>query len=82
LATVFLFSPQRIEIIEAVENIDLMAQKFRLEDEKEIYKKLYEDLLDFGQDDQLPSVKLDFVKARVFDTTVLLNRLKKSNNTD
>lgn len=45
--------------------------------EFEAYKKLYESLLDFGQDGhKYPTVnaKLDYVKARVFDTTVLLKR--------
>lgn len=46
--------------------------------ECEAYKKLYESLLDFGQTPEIPVKKLDYVKARVFDTTVLLNRIRKS----
>ena len=53
-----------------------------LKKENEIYKNLYDSLLDFGQDKNIPIVKLDYVKARVFDTTVLLNRLNKLLNTD
>ena len=45
--------------------------------EYEAYKKLYDSLTDFGQTPELPVEKLDYVKARVFDTTVLLNRIKK-----
>lgn len=48
----------------------------------EIYKSLYESLLDFGQDKQTPRQKLDFVKARVYDTSVLIKRLEKSLNAD
>ena len=44
--------------------------------ELEAYKKLYDELKDFGQRPDTPLHKLDYVKARVFDTTVLLNRIK------
>lgn len=44
--------------------------------EFEAYKKLYDTLTDFGQRPDTPLNKLDYVKARVFDTTVLINRIK------
>lgn len=43
--------------------------------EFEAYKRLYDELKDFGQRPETPLHKLDYVKARVFDTTVLLNRI-------
>ena len=45
--------------------------------EFEVYKKLYDKLKDFGQRPETPLHKLDYVKARVFDTTVLLNRINR-----
>ena len=48
--------------------------------EHEALRKLYDSLTDFGQDSKLPVEKLDYVKARVFDTTVLLNRINRSAN--
>lgn len=63
------------------ENCQLRIEREKLKKENEALKKLYESLLDFGQDNKLPKEKLDFVKARVFDTTVLLNRIEKSFNT-
>jgi hypothetical protein len=44
------------------------------------YKKLYESLTDFGQDKKLPVEKLDFVKARLFDTSVLVNRISRGES--
>lgn len=52
-----------------------------LKKENEALKQLRSSLLDFGQDNKLPKEKLDFVKARVFDTIVLLNRIENSFNT-
>ena len=49
-----------------------------LKKENEALRKLYESLLDFGQDNTLPLERYDFIKSRVFDTMVLVNRLKKS----
>ena len=43
--------------------------------EFEAYKKLYDSLTDFGQRPDTPLHKIDYVKARVFDTTVLLSRI-------
>jgi len=45
------------------------------EQELEAYKKLFDSLINFGQDKNTPVQKLDYVKARVFDTMVLLNRI-------
>lgn len=45
--------------------------------EFEAYKKLYDSLTDFGQRPDTPLHKLDYVKARVFDTTVLINRINQ-----
>lgn len=39
------------------------------------YKNLYDSLTDFGQRNEPNNVKLDYVKARVFDTWVLLKRI-------
>lgn len=51
-----------------------------LKKENEALRKLYNSLLDFGQDNTTPIERYDYIKARVFDTIVLLNRLKKSIN--
>jgi len=51
----------------------------KLEQENEAYRKLYSSLLDFGQDPRLPVQKLDYVKARVFDCSVMLKRIEKSS---
>lgn len=56
-----------------------MSEIEELKRENEALKKLYDSLKNFGQDDKLPKEKLDFVKARVFDTTVLLNRIKNQS---
>jgi len=54
-----------------------MSELEYLKKENEALRKLYESLLDFGQENTLPKARYDFIKARVFDTFVLLNRLKK-----
>jgi hypothetical protein len=59
---------------------DFSKEIEKLKQENEALRNLYESLLDFGQDNKLPKEKLDFVKARVFDATVLLNRIAKSFN--
>jgi hypothetical protein len=56
-----------------------MSEIEKLKAENEIYKKLYESLLNFGQTPELPVKKLDYVKARVFDVTVSLNRLNQKS---
>jgi hypothetical protein len=48
----------------------------RLKAENEALRQLYTSLLDFGQDSKLPLERYDYIKARVFDTTVLLNRAR------
>jgi len=57
----------------------VMSEIEKLKAENEIYKKLYESLLNFGQTPELPVKKLDYVKARVFDVTVSLNRLNQKS---
>ena len=57
-----------------------MSELDILKKENEALRQLYESLLDFGQDGTLPKARYDFIKARVFDTMVLLNRLKKLIN--
>lgn len=48
-----------------------------LKKELEIFKKLYDSLYDFGQDSKMPIEKIDYVKARMFDAAVSLNRISK-----
>jgi len=63
------------------EAINLKKPSFQeLEAENEILHRLYASLLNFGQDSTTPAQRYDFVKARVFDCTVSLNRLR--NTTD
>ncbi|HKR06727.1 MAG TPA: hypothetical protein VJY62_18980 [Bacteroidia bacterium] len=47
----------------------------KLKQEHEAYKRLYDSLLDFGQDKKTPVEKLDYVKARIFDAFVSVNRI-------
>jgi hypothetical protein len=47
----------------------------KVKEERDIYKTLYESLLDFGQTIELPVKKLDYVKARVFDAWVSIKRI-------
>ncbi len=69
------------EIKEIKNAQELFNENSQLKQKNEALKMLYNNLLDFGQDNKLPKEKIDFVKARVFDTTVLLNRIEKSFNT-